>query len=87
MKKIKVAIVVLFVIVMTILMVLQQKLTPTAMDPMQQKMMALMPVFMLIFLYELPSGLTLYWTVSQIFSILQLLLQRKQRQEALNGAK
>lgn len=67
------------VIAMTILMVLQQKLTPTSMDPMQQKMMALMPVFMLIFLYELPSGLTLYWTVSQIFSILQLFLQKKRR--------
>jgi len=31
-----------------------------------------MPVIMLIFLYNLPSGLTLYWTVSQIFSIIQM---------------
>ncbi|MBQ9789821.1 MAG: membrane protein insertase YidC [Lentisphaeria bacterium] len=67
------------VIAMTVLMVLQQKLTPTAMDPMQQKMMALMPIFMLIFLYELPAGLTLYWTVSQLFSILQLVLQRRKK--------
>jgi YidC/Oxa1 family membrane protein insertase len=59
------------------LMLVQQKLTPSAMDPMQQKMMLLMPVFMLVFLYSLPSGLTLYWTVSQIFSILQLLVQNK----------
>lgn len=73
------------VIVMTILMVLQQKLTPTAMDPMQQKMMALMPVFMLIFLYELPAGLTLYWTVSQVFSILQLFLQRKKQKALQTG--
>lgn len=65
------------VIVMTILMVVQQRMTPSAMDPAQQKMMALMPVFMLIFLYDLPSGLTLYWTVSQIFSLLQVYLQRK----------
>ncbi len=65
------------VIVMTVLMVVQQRMTPSAMDPAQQKMMALMPVFMLIFLYDLPSGLTLYWTVSQIFSLLQVYLQRK----------
>ena len=62
---------------MTLLMVLQQKLTPSAMDPMQQKMMMLMPMVMLFVLYNLPSGLTLYWTVSQVFSILQLVLQKR----------
>lgn len=65
------------VLVMTALMVLQQKMTPSPMDPMQQKMMLIMPVVMLIFLYSLPSGLTLYWTVSQIFSIFQLLMTQK----------
>jgi len=64
------------VLAMTLLMVLQQRLTPTAMEPMQQKMMMIMPIVMLFFLYNLPSGLTLYWTVSQIFSILQMLLQK-----------
>ena len=64
------------VLAMTLLMVVQQRLTPTAMDPMQQKMMMIMPIVMLFFLYNLPSGLTLYWTVSQIFSILQMLLQK-----------
>ena len=34
--------------------------------------MLAMPVIMLVFLYNLPSGLTLYWTVSQIFSIAQM---------------
>ncbi|MDD4818496.1 MAG: membrane protein insertase YidC [Victivallaceae bacterium] len=65
------------VLSMTLLMVLQQHMTPTAMDPMQKKMMYLMPLVMLFFFYDLPSGLTLYWTVSQIFSILQMYLQRK----------
>ncbi len=65
------------VIAMTLLMVLQQVITPTAMEPAQKKMMYLMPIIMLIFLYDLPSGLTLYWTVSQIFSILQMELQRR----------
>jgi len=65
------------VLAMTALMVLQQHMTPSAMDPMQKKMMYLMPVVMLFFFYSLPSGLTLYWTVSQICSILQMYLQRK----------
>ncbi len=65
------------VIAMTALMVLQQHITPSAMDPMQKKMMYAMPIVMLFFFYDLPSGLTLYWTVSQIFSILQMQLQRK----------
>ena len=60
------------VIAMTLLMVLQQKMTPSSMDSSQQKMMMLMPVIMLFMFYNLPSGLTLYWTVSQIFSILQM---------------
>ena len=58
-------------------MVLQQKLTPTAMDPMQAKMMLAMPLVMLFILYSLPAALTLYWTVSQIFGILQMMYQNK----------
>ncbi len=75
------------VIAMTLLMVLQQRLTPTAMEPMQQKMMLAMPVVMLFFLYDLPSGLTLYWTVSQIFSIIQLLVQQKVNKKTVQPAK
>ena len=65
------------IIAMTGLMVLQQRLTPAAMDPTQQKMMMFMPVMMLFMLYSLPAGLTLYWTVSQSLAILQLLLQKR----------
>ena len=60
------------VIAMTALMILQQKMTPSAADSTQQKMMMIMPIVMLFMFYNLPSGLTLYWTVSQIFSILQM---------------
>ena len=60
------------VIAMTVLMIVQQKMTPSAADSTQQKMMMLMPIVMLFMFYNLPSGLTLYWTVSQIFSILQM---------------
>ena len=73
------------VLMMTALMVIQQRMTPMSMDPAQKKMMNLMPVIMLLFLYDLPSGLTLYWTVSNLFSIIQLWLQKK-RNQALNPA-
>ncbi len=64
-------------IAMTALMLLQQRLTPAVGDPAQRKMMMFMPLVMLIFLYDLPSGLTLYWTVSNAFSILQMLIQNR----------
>lgn len=65
------------VLVMTGLMLLQQRLMPQAGDATQQKLMMFMPLIMLFVLYNLPSGLTLYWTVSQVFSILQMLLTQK----------
>lgn len=64
------------VLVMTALMLVQQALTPSAADPVQQKMMMIMPVVMLFILYNLPAGLTLYWTVSQLISIIQLMVNR-----------
>ncbi len=70
------------VLAMTVLMVVQQRMTPMSMDPAQKKMMAFMPVIMLLFLYDLPSGLTLYWTVSNLFSILQLWLQKRRGQNS-----
>ena len=60
------------ILIMTVLMVIQQKMTPSMADPAQQKIMMMMPVIMLVMLYNLPAGLTLYWTVSQVFSILQM---------------
>jgi YidC/Oxa1 family membrane protein insertase len=58
-------------ILMGITMVWQQKLTPTGADPMQQKMMMAMPlVFTFMFLWA-PSGLVIYWFVSNILAIAQ----------------
>jgi len=65
-------------LLMTATMVWQQKLTPAAGDPAQQKMMLwFMPIFMLFILYSMPSGLIVYWTVSQVLSIVQMLHQRR----------
>ena len=56
-------------ILMGITMVWQQKITPSSADPMQQKMMMAMPlVFTFMFLWA-PSGLVLYWFVSNIMAI------------------
>ena len=48
---------------------LQQRLTPT--DPRQASSMYLMNVLMLVFFYNLPSGLVLYWTVMNLLTALQ----------------
>jgi YidC/Oxa1 family membrane protein insertase len=59
-------------LIMTGSQIAQTKLTPVSGDANQQKiMMYLMPVMVLLFLWNMPSGLTLYWTVSNFLSILQ----------------
>jgi YidC/Oxa1 family membrane protein insertase len=58
-------------------MAVQSYLTPSTGDPAQQKMMMIMmPGMMLVMFYSMPAALSLYWTVSQGISILQMLLQR-----------
>jgi YidC/Oxa1 family membrane protein insertase len=58
-------------ILMGISMFVQQKMTPTMGDPRQARMMLIMPfVFTFMFL-NLPSGLVLYWFVSNVLQILQ----------------
>jgi YidC/Oxa1 family membrane protein insertase len=48
---------------------LQQKLAPT--DPRQASSMYMMNVVMVVFFYNLPSGLVLYWTVMNLLTALQ----------------
>jgi YidC/Oxa1 family membrane protein insertase len=52
-------------------MLLQQWMTPSAGDPTQRKMMMLMPVFFTYIFLSFPSGLVLYWLVSNVLSIAQ----------------
>jgi YidC/Oxa1 family membrane protein insertase len=69
-------------LVMGASMVLQQKITPTAsVDPAQARMMmTIMPVMMTVLFYQFPSGLVLYWFVSNILAIgHQLLIGRRMR--------
>lgn len=54
-------------------MYLMQKMQPTSptMDPMQQKMLQMMPVFMTVFFVFFPAGLVLYWLMNNLISIAQ----------------
>lgn len=55
-------------------MFVMQKLTPmTVTDPMQQKIMMWMPVMFSVFFLWFPSGLVLYWVVSNLISLAQML--------------
>jgi YidC/Oxa1 family membrane protein insertase len=63
-------------------MVLQQKFTPTTVDPAQARMMmTIMPIMFTVLFYQFPSGLVLYWMVSNLLGIAhQLWVGRKLRQ-------
>ncbi|MBI4398276.1 MAG: membrane protein insertase YidC [Candidatus Omnitrophica bacterium] len=59
-------------------MIWQQKLTPsTSADPNQEKIMMFMPIIFGVLFYNLPSGLVLYWTLSNFLTIFhQLVIKR-----------
>jgi YidC/Oxa1 family membrane protein insertase len=52
-------------------MFVQQKMTPVMGDPRQAKMMLFMPVVFTFMFLNLPAGLVLYWTLSNVFQIAQ----------------
>lgn len=52
-------------------MVVQNKLNPAPPDPIQAKVMMMLPVVFTVFFAFFPSGLVLYWLVNNLLSILQ----------------
>jgi YidC/Oxa1 family membrane protein insertase len=68
-------------IVMGASMYITQRMTPmTGMDPMQAKMMTtVMPLMMLVLFYQFPSGLVLYWMISNFLGIAHQLWVRRTR--------
>ncbi len=58
-------------ILMGITMILQQKLSPMSGDPVQAKVMKWMPYGLTFVLAAFPAGLVIYWTWSNVLSILQ----------------
>ena len=58
-------------IIMGATMFIQQRLNPTPPDPMQAKVMKLMPIIFTFFFLWFPAGLVLYWVTNNTLSILQ----------------
>ncbi len=52
-------------------MIIQTYLNPAPTDPIQAKVMKIMPVVFSIFFFFFPAGLVLYWLVNNVLSILQ----------------
>ncbi len=59
-------------------MFIQQSLNPAPPDPMQAKIMKMLPIIFTFFFLWFPSGLTLYWVVNNILSIAQQYVINKQ---------
>ena len=58
-------------IIMGATMFLQQQLNPTPPDPMQAKVMKMLPIIFTFFFLWFPAGLVLYWVVNNVLSIAQ----------------
>jgi YidC/Oxa1 family membrane protein insertase len=48
---------------------IQQKMTPTVGDPMQAKIMMLMPIVFTFIFLNFPAGLVIYWLLNNVLSI------------------
>jgi YidC/Oxa1 family membrane protein insertase len=58
-------------VLMGITMFLQQRLNPAPLDPLQQKVMSILPLAFTFFFAFFPSGLVLYWLTNNLLSIAQ----------------
>lgn len=58
-------------VIMGVSMVVQQKIMPTTMDPMQARIMLLLPAFMTLLFLTFPAGLVLYWLTNNVLTIAQ----------------
>jgi YidC/Oxa1 family membrane protein insertase len=65
-------------IIMGASMFIQQMLNPTPPDPMQAKIMKMLPIVFTFFFLWFPAGLTLYWVVNNVLSIAQQYVINKQ---------
>lgn len=58
-------------ILMGLSMFVQQQLNPTPPDPMQAKIMKMLPIIFTFFFLWFPAGLVIYWVVNNIISVAQ----------------
>jgi YidC/Oxa1 family membrane protein insertase len=64
-------------VIMGASMVIQQKITPTTMDPTQAKIMLVLPVFMTFLFINFPAGLVLYWLTNNVLTIGQQIVTER----------
>jgi YidC/Oxa1 family membrane protein insertase len=69
---------------MAITMLVQMQLTPKSGDRTQQKVFMFVPLIFVVFCYNYASALALYWTVQNLFSIVQLYVTRNKMVPALH---
>ena len=72
-------------IIMGVSMFIQQSLNPTPPDPMQAKIMKMLPILFTFFFLWFPAGLTLYWVVNNVLSIAQQYVINKQIEAEPSG--
>ena len=65
-------------LIMGATMFLQQKMTPTNMDPTQEKVMLMMPIVFTFLFLNFPAGLVIYWLTNNVLTIFQQYLIRRQ---------
>ncbi len=58
-------------VIMMVSMFIQTKLNPTPPDPIQAKVMMMMPLIFGVMFFWFPAGLVLYWVVNNVLSIAQ----------------
>jgi len=61
-------------VIMGVTMFIQQKITPTTMDPAQAKIMLVLPIGMTFLFINFPAGLVLYWLTNNTLTITQQLV-------------
>jgi YidC/Oxa1 family membrane protein insertase len=66
-------------LIMAATMLAQMRLTPKAGDPMQQRIMMFMPLIFIALCYNYAAALALYWSVQNLFSIVQLYVTRDKK--------
>lgn len=72
-------------IFMGISMFVQQMFNPQPTDPMQAKVMKIMPLMFAAFMLFFPAGLVLYWTVNNLFSMAHQYYVNKKVEKAYNA--
>jgi YidC/Oxa1 family membrane protein insertase len=76
-------------VLMGLSMLIQQKMTPSTGDDVQAKMMMMMPIMFTFMFAQLPSGLVIYWTFSNVLSMMQqyYLMKHEEKSKDSNKSK